>query len=310
MKPIAIGIEVGGTKIQVGLGFTDGELIKILRHQVDPKNGAGGIQRTLIAMADELLDSTGMALAEIDRIGIGFGGPVDTQRGSILKSFQIEGWDNFPLRDWAQEQWNLPVLLQNDASTAGLAEAILGGGRGFSRVFYITIGSGIGGGWILEGRIDEGQGLGAAEIGHMWVPDPQNGLTTELEQICSGWSIGRRARILASTENSSMPEIAGALEKIDAKVVYAAAEQGDKAANLIIAETCQTLGIAIGNVVNLLHPERVIIGGGVSFMGDLFWNALAEQANLRMLPLLAPQVEVVRAELGEDVVVIGALCLE
>jgi glucokinase len=309
MKPSVIGIEIGGTKVQVGLGSTDGTLLKILRNQVDPKNGASGIRRALVSMVGEVLDTAGMTLSNIDRIGIGFGGPVDVKRGRILKSYQINGWDNFPLKDWAEEQWDLPVMVQNDASTAGLAESVLGRGRGYSRVFYITIGSGIGGGWIVNGRIDDGQGLGSAEIGHMWVPDPQTGMPTGLEQVCSGWAIGRRAQTLASWEKTIMTDIAKSLEKIDAKVVYSAAEQGDIAAKLIITETCQTLGIAIGNVINLLHPERVIIGGGVSLMGALFWNTLLEQSNLRMLPLLSPQVDIVSAELKEDVVVIGALCL-
>jgi glucokinase len=176
-------------------------------------------------------------------------------------------------------------------------------------LFYITVGSGIGGGWILNGRIDNGQGLGAAEIGHMWVTHPRNGQFAELEQVCSGWAIGQRAQQAASGALTIMEELAGSLERIDAKIVYQAVEKGDETALCILKETCQTLGVAISNIAALLHPERVVMGGGVSLMGPLFWDQLQAEFRSRVMPVFAPQVELVPAELKEDVVVIGALCL-
>lgn len=307
---LAIGIEIGGTKLQVGVGSTTGSLLSApVRRQVIREDGAEGILRDISTMVTEVLASAGQTLSDIHQIGIGFGGPVHTEQGVVLKSYQIAGWDGFPLKQWAEKQWGKPVAIQNDANTAGLAEALHGSGRGYNRIFYMTIGSGIGGGWIVDGKIDNGQGIGAAEMGHTWVPDPASGRPMELEQLCSGWAIGRRARAAAETERSLMLEIAGELDAIDARIVYAAAEQGDKAAKQILDETCQTLGIAIGNVIALLHPERVIVGGGVSLMGPLFWNALRNEVMVRAMPSFIPSVEVVRAELGEDVVVIGALCL-
>ena len=311
-NPLAIGIEIGGTKIQVGIGSTNGKILPggIIRKQVVRENRAAGIRHDLISMTEELLESKHLQLSNITKIGIGFGGILDTNQGIVLKSFQIDGWDNFPLKEWAEKQWGKPVFIQNDASTAGLAEALHGNGRGHSRVFYMTIGSGVGGGWILNGKIDEGQGFGAAEIGHTWVPDPANGIPTELEQICSGWSIGRRARVAASNQETLMTKLAGTLERIDAKTVYLAAERGDEIANHILEETYQTLALAISNIIALLHPERVILGGGVSLMGSLFWNKLRKEVQTRTIPLFVSQVEVVRAKLKEEVVVIGALRLE
>jgi glucokinase len=234
---------------------------------------------------------------------------LDSARGVVLKSFQIDGWTNFPLREWAEKQWGKPVLIENDASVAGLAESLLGSGQGCSRVFYITAGSGVGGGWIVNGKVDSGQGLGAAEIGHMWVPDPQTGKPAELEQVCSGWAIGERARAAASEQASLMEQVAGSIAEIDAKVAHAAAEQGDAAAIHILHETCQTLAIGMSNVVALLHPQRIILGGGVSLMGPLFWDDLQAEFRARVLPAFASQVKLVPAKLQEDVVVIGALCL-
>ena len=307
---LAIGIEIGGTKIQVGIGSANGKLLKPpIRKQAIRENGAEGIRHDLVGMVAEALDSTRLSLADIHQISIGFGGVLDTNQGLILKSYQIAGWDNFPLQKWAEAQWQKSVVVQNDASTAGLAEALHGSGRGYTRIFYMTIGSGIGGGWIVNGQIDNGQGIGAAEMGHTWVSDPVSGKPIELEQLCSGWAIGHRARLAVKNKKSIMLEMAGSLIAIDAKIVYAAAEKGDELARQILAETCQALGVAISNVIALLHPERVIVGGGVSLMGALFWNALRSATMARSMPSFISSVDVVKAELEEDVVVIGALCL-
>jgi glucokinase len=308
---LALGIEIGGTKTQVGLGTVSGKLIRggVIQSRVVRENGAAGIRRDIVSMTENLLESKHLKLLEISKIGFGFGGILDTNSGVILKSYQIDGWDNFPLKKWAEQRWGRPVFIQNDASVAGLAETLFGNGRGYSRVFYMTIGSGIGGGWIQDGKIDDGQGLGAAEIGHIWVPGPTSGAPVELEQICSGWSIGRRARKVAANEKTLMREIAGATDKIDAKTVYLAAEGGDEIANRILLETCQTLGLAIGNVIALLHPERVILGGGVSLMGPLFWDTLRKEVKSRTISSFAVKVDIVRAKLKDNVVVTGALCL-
>ena len=192
----------------------------------------------------------------------------------MLKSFQVEGWDGFHLVEWAQRKWDRPVVIANDAATAGLAEAMLGAGRGVNRIFYLTIGSGIGGGWIVDGRIDPGQGTGMAELGHTYVPDPQSGAPVELESICSGWAIGQRARAAVEQEPSRMLELVGAVGAIDARTVYAAAEVGDPVATRILYETTATLGLALANVVALFRPRMIVIGGGVSLMGPLFWDGL------------------------------------
>ena len=312
MASLALGIEIGGTKTQVGIGTPRKGLLPggVVRKPVNRAEGANGILQDVVSLVDQILAAQQLSLSDINKIGIGFGGILDSANGVTLKSFQIDGWTNFPLKEWAERQWGKPVYVENDASTAGLAESILGNGRGYSRLFYITIGSGVGGGWILNGKIDSGQGLGAAEIGHMWVPDPQSGSPAELEQVCSGWAIGHRARVAATQAHSLMEEIAGAVDSIDAKVVYAAAEAGDEIAARILRETCQTLGLAISNIVALLHPERVVVGGGVSLMGPIFWNRLQSEFKSRVIPTFAPKVDLVQAILSEDVVVVGALCLE
>lgn len=309
MIMLFMGIEIGGTKLQVGVGTKEASVVELVQRQVQKDLQGEGIRQALVKMVSEVLDSANCELSDIAGIGIGFGGLVDVKTGVTLKSFQIGGWEHFPLRDWAMRQWDRPIAVQNDANTAGLGEVVHGAGRGYSRVFYMTLGSGVGGGWIVDGQIDDGQGLGAAEIGHMWVPSPQCGQPVEFEEVCSGWSIGRRARDYASSDNSQMSHLAGSVEKIDAKVVYSAAELGDDLANRLLTETCQTLGLGIANVISLLHPERIIIGGGVSLMGPLFWTQLREQIQMCSLPAFVGNVDIVKASLGEAVVVIGAIAL-
>ena len=306
---LRIGVEIGGTKLQAALGDADCRVLRIERRSVQPQHGASGIVAALPSMLDALLVDAGANWRDVAAIGIGFGGPVDAQAGVVLRSFQVAGWDGFRLADWAQHTWGRPAVIANDAATAGLAEAMLGAGRGARRVFYMTIGSGIGGGWIVDGRIDHGQGVGMAEVGHTYVPDPQSGAAVELESVCSGWAIGRRARAAVEQESSRMVQIAGSVAAIDARTVYAAAEDGDAVALRVLRETTATLALALANVVALFHPQVIVIGGGVSLMGPLFWDALRSQAMQRSMPAYISSVRIERAALGEEVVPVGALCL-
>ena len=294
---LAVGIEIGGTKLQAGIGLRDGRLVALVRRTVDPAKGGAGIREQIPSLIEEAVSKAGGTPKDLVGLGVGFGGPVDSKRGHILVSHQIEGWADFPLRDWLQKKIEVPVVLQNDAKTAALAEATLGAGKGLKRIFYITVGSGVGGGLVVDGAPDVGQGLGACEIGHTWVPDPESGKPEKLEHVASGWSIGKRgSRRLGR-------EVSGA-------EVAALAGKGDVAAKRVVEESAEALAIAIGNVLALLHPERFIVGGGVSLMGDLWWGPLRRAlAEKFAFPPFAQSYEVVPSALGEEVVVIGAVLL-
>ncbi|MBV8878508.1 MAG: ROK family protein [Planctomycetaceae bacterium] len=294
---LAVGVEIGGTKLQAGIGSGDGALTALVRRGVDPSKGGAGIREQLPSIIDEAIAKAGCSAKQLVGLGVGFGGPVDFHRGRILVSHQIEGWSDFPLREWLAKKVEVPVVLQNDAKTAALAEATLGAGKGRKRIFYITVGSGVGGGLVLDGVPDVGQGLGAGEIGHTWVPDPETGKPEKLEHVASGWSIGKRgSRRLGR-------ELSGAH-------VAALAAKGDAAAIRTIEESAEALAIGIGNVLALLHPERFIIGGGVSLMGELWWGPLKKALAERFaFQPFAHAFDVVPASLGEEVVVIGAVRL-
>jgi glucokinase len=311
LAPLAIGIEIGGTKLQAGVGAADGRRLGLARFRVDAARGAAGIRESIPGLLDEALQQAGASAGDVAGIGVGFGGPVDSKRGVTLVSHQIDGWRDFPLRSWLGERWRIPASVQNDASLAGYAEALLGAGRGFRRIFYVTLGSGVGGGLVTGGVIDEGQGLGAGEIGHTWVPDPSTGQPVHLEDVCSGWGIGRRARErMARGAASGLAEFSGGRpEAMTAQTVHAAAEAGNAEARALLDETARTLALGICNVAAILHPERFVIGGGVSLMGSLFWDPLREHVRQRVFGPFVGSFDIVRAELGEEVVVMGGILL-
>src|SRR5438067_3468856 len=182
-----VGIEIGGTKLQIGLGPGDGTLAALWRGGVAVARGGDGIRDQIVRETPLLLEVAGVERRQIRGVGVGFGGPVDDADQTVIKSHQIEGWDGFPLAEWLTELLGWPVALGNDADVAGLAEALFGAGRGVSPIFYITIGSGIGGGLIINGEIYRGCGKGAAEIGHLIFGTPTVPIT--LEEHASGWAI-------------------------------------------------------------------------------------------------------------------------
>jgi len=318
--PLLLGIEFGGTKLQLGLGHGDGRLLSFERRTIDPTRGAQGILAQVQEAFGSLLKAVGAAPDSIAAAGVGFGGPVDADHGVIIKSHQIVGWDQFPLADWIRQHLEIPrVAVQNDADTAGLAEAHLGAGEGLSPLLYVTIGSGIGGGLILDGKIFRGSGAGALEIGHLWVVDRTDsdlGFQT-LEDIASGWAIGQAGRrdaerqLAQGTEQGIMLQLAGGdPEKVTGALVAKAAQLGDPEAGFILGKAVHAMAHALNQAVTLLAPRRIILGGGVSLMGEELWfEPIRAQLELNVFPPFRGTFDIVPARLGEEVVVHGALAL-
>ena len=311
--PLLLGIEIGGTKLQLGLGRADGRLLALERRPIRPEGGAEAILQQIAEAFEPLLAQRTGPGGHPEAVGIGFGGPVDADRGMALHSNQIAGWDGFALADWIRRTLGIPrVTIQNDADTAGLGESRFGAGVGLSPVFYVTIGSGIGGGLIIDGQIYRGNGAGAAEIGQVWIDDRRCG-PRRLEEIASGWSIGQRARAILADGEHSGPLAATAradLSKLDAKAVAQAAADGDPSAISLLATATQALGRALAHVVTLLAPRRIILGGGVSLIADELWlNPIREVVEAWVFPPFRGTFDLVSAQLGEEVVIHGALAL-
>jgi glucokinase len=311
-----LGIEIGGTKLQIGVGAGDGSLAGLWRGNVDIALGPEGIRRQIAAAIPELIKRSGTTRRDLQSAGIGFGGPVDDSSRRIIKSHQIAGWDNFPVADWMGDLIGLPCALGNDADVAGLAEALYGAGKGFSPLFYITIGSGIGGGLIIEQQIYRGCGRGAAEIGHLAAGrhDSTDKTRVVVELEASGWAIQERARRQASRDpklgTALLRRSGGDPARITAEHVAEAARQGDPLALDVLQHAWTALAEAICHVVALLCPRRIVIGGGVSMMGEnLFFKPLRQMVAARVFKPFAGSFDIVAACLGEDVVVHGAIAL-
>jgi glucokinase len=294
-----LGIEIGGTKLQIGLGPDDGRLRGLWRGPIDVTAGPDGIRKQITAAIPELLASADIPRQELRGVGIGFGGPVDDATRTVIKSHQIEGWDGFPLADWVSEIAGLPAALGNDADVAGLAEALHGAGKGLSPIFYITIGSGIGGGLILNGEIYRGVGRGAAEIGHLLVDGAWWGhdRINRLEQVASGWAIAEAG---TSVYN----------RRVTAEQVVDLARQQDLQAVEILEQAQVALAEGIVHVITLLCPRRIVIGGGVSLIGEeLLFAPLRRLVAGNGFAPFAGLTDIVPAALGEEVVVHGAIAL-
>ncbi len=298
MAAMFLGIEIGGTKLQLGLGHGDGALAGLWRGAVDPSKGADGIRQQIVQAVPELLSQAKIDRGQLRGLGIGFGGPVDDATRTVIKSHQIQGWDNFPLADWIGELVGLPAVLGNDADVAGLAEALFGAGKGLSPIFYITIGTGIGGGLIINGEIYRGSGRGAAEIGHLRVPG-LHGLIAILEDAASGWGMQK-----------VLVELNGVADPPSAAAIAQQAARGDVLACEVVTFAIDRLAEGICHVIALLCPRRIVIGGGVALMGErLLFEPLRKLVAERVFTPFANCYEIAPAALGEEVVVHGALAL-
>jgi len=285
-----IGIEIGGTKLQIVAGDENGNVSERLRFAVEPIAGGPGIREQIkIALPGFIRKTNARA------IGVGFGGPVDWKSGQICCSHQIEGWSEFPLQSWLSELSGFRVRVDNDANVAALGEALHGAGRSHNLVFYVTIGSGIGGGFVVDRKIYHGAKPGESEIGHVRLD--RSGTT--VESRCSGWAVDKKVRAakLADTNGG------------EAKLLKDLVATGNATAQQILNETADDLGFGLSHVVHLFHPEIIVLGGGLSLVGEPL-RAATETALLKyMMHAFAPGPRIVLAHLKEDAVPIGALAL-
>src|SRR5881394_2878899 len=212
-----LGLEIGGTKLQIVTGNASAQILDRRRLAVDPARRGAGIREHIKATLAELVPATKPAA-----IGVGFGGPVDWKTGEICCSHQIEGWAEFKLRDWLQSLSGLPVRVDNDANTGTLGEALHGAGVGFNPVCYVTLGSGVGGGLVVDGKIYHGAKPGETEIGHVRLD--RSGTT--VESRCSGWAVDAKIRQLKTANLASpLSKLIGDSTGGEAKYLVAALEQ-------------------------------------------------------------------------------------
>ena len=319
---VVVGADIGGTNQTVAVARLDGEVIATHRRRLGEGGTAQEVVANVFAMIDEALETVrrdhgeGAAPGRLLRVGIGFGGPVDHKEGVVLRSHHVPGWDGYPLREAVEQRLDAPVVLDNDANAAALGEALFGAGRGSRDLLYVNVGTGIGAGIVLNGRLHHGQHGMAGEIGHVTVlPDgPECGCGKRgcLEALASGRSLGRRAREAAAAEPRDAARLValagGSAAAIQGPHVVEAAAAGDALAARLVEETAGYLGLALGNAANLLDPALIVLGGGLAAAGDVLFAPLGAAVRQHLLPG-TPAPPVVPAALGYDAGIAGALAL-
>lgn len=248
-------------------------------------------------------------------VGVSFGGPVNFTTGTVRLSHHVPGWQNTPLQQLLEAEFGIPVRIDNDANAAALGEQRFGAGRGYNDLLYVTVSTGVGGGWILNGRPWRGFAGMAGEIGHI-VVDPQGplclcGKRGCVERLASGPYMAQQVRevLLQQPDRDSILRslVNHDLNQLTAIHISQAAAQADPVAQAVLQRSAWALGVGIGNVANLINPQCFILGGGVTKAGGLFWQTLRQTACETALPEV--QFEIVPAALGDDAPLWGAIVL-
>jgi glucokinase len=308
-----LGIEIGGTKLQLGVGTGNGSPFAGFRRlDVDPTGGAEGIRRQIEEAGRELLSQFPVRGA-----AYGFGGPINGSAGIVTTSHQVAGWDNFPLVDWTVEKLGVPTFLGNDCDMAALAEARFGAGREKSSVFYVTVGTGVGGGLVIDGALYGSHRPAVSEIGHLRPGLDAAEPSQTIESIASGRGIETAIRNALTKSESADPHAADLLRRcgkdlrqISGRMAADAAAEGNSLAQEVIDVACRALGWGIAQVITLLAVEIVVVGGGVALAGEkIFFEPLRQYVRRYVFPPLRDSYAIVPASLGEEVVVHGAVAM-
>lgn len=306
-----LAFDFGGTKLAVGLTTVGNQAWeRVIRVPRPIDTDASHNYALMVSLARELLERR-----RPRAIGVSFGGPVDSAQGIVRKSLHVPGWEQLPLAARLSAEFDAPVRIDNDGNAAALGEHRFGAGRGCLGFLYVTVSTGVGGGWVLNGQVWRGRDGLAGEIGHVTVdpdgPECLCGGRGCVERLASGPWMARHAQDLLARypERGALlrAAVGHELGQIDARQVAIAAEQGDDVAQEALDQAARALGIGLGNAVNLINPDRIALGGGVSGSGPRYWNALRSAANATAMPGIP--VEIVPAALGDEAPLWGAAAL-
>lgn len=311
-KQYVIGVDLGGTKIYTALAAEDGQVLAEVKIPTEAGKGLSHVVERIVESVEQVQRAA--PPKTVRALALGAPGPLDTVKGIIHLAPNLQ-WQNVPIKQILEERLSLPVLLDNDANLAALGEHVFGAGRGEENMVYITVSTGVGGGLVLGGRLYRGSTDGAGEIGHMTV-SPGGSLCSCgnrgcLEAVASGTAIAREARELVDRGGGRriLAEAGGDPGLITAAVVAKAAAAGDPEAASIVREAVRFLGIGIANILNLLNPSLVVLGGGVMETGELVWEGIRREVRARALEAARAGARLVPAGLGGRAGVMGAIAL-
>ena len=312
-----VGIDLGGTNIAAGVMPTDGTREIAMRMvQTHAEEGSDAVVNRIAALIEDVIAQTqletGAERSDFLGVGIGSPGPLDRARGVVIVTPNL-GWRDFPLRDEVSKRVNLPATLDNDANCATIGEWWCGAAKGGRNVVGLTIGTGIGGGLILDGKLYHGASDAAGEIGHTTIDSTGRrckcGNYGCLEAYTSGPAIAERAReVLEGDDDSLLPAMVdGDLSKITAQTVFEASKRGDRVALDVVRDTAHFLGVGISNLINIFNPDTFVIAGGVTQAGELLFDPLRAEVRRRAFKPSVEACRIVPGALPLSAGVVGAV---
>ena len=306
-----LAVDIGGTTIRLALVSTEGQIMAREHCPTMAEEGPGPVIDRMLSAIKGFLHSHNVDLSRLHSVSIAAAGAIDTDNGIVTMSPSLPGWVDIPLRSNIEAAYGRSPFILSDASAAALGEHWFGAGRNSANLVYITVSTGIGGGIIVDNNLYSGTSGSAGEIGHMTID--VNGAVCNcgslgcLETLASGTAVAREAiRRIGNGEASSLTKTRGGIEYITAEKVGQAAREGDTLALAVISRAARYLGVGLANLVNILNPDMIIVGGGLSKLGDLLLEPAREVVRERAFGLPAQAVRVVPSQLGDDAGILGA----
>lgn len=312
MNQAYLGIDLGGSNITAALITASGKLLRLEKIKTHSHEGVRKTIARVVDLARLVQVAANVPNRDVKAVGIGVPGVVSCKAGLVRFSPNLPGWKNVPLASKIKTALKKPITMDNDANVAAYGEKWMGAGKKHDHVVVYTLGTGVGGGVIVDGKLVHGYCDGAGELGHMTIlpegPRCNCGNRGCLEALVSGTAIAREGRrALKANPKSALARLCeGRSDKVTSKLVFQAASAGDVAAKNIVAQTGRFLGIAVANIINLLNPEVVIIGGGVSKAGEDLLRHVRREAQRRTLDDLSKCSKIVAAKLEDRAGVYGA----
>lgn len=297
-----LGMDIGGTKCAVVISEKNSNAVKDkIRFETKTERGWRKVVDELISSAVEITERNDIALTDVISCGVSCGGPLDSDSGIIMRPPNLPDWDNVPLADIVKERLGIPCKVRNDADACALAEWKFGAGKGCKNMIFLTFGTGMGAGLILNGKLYTGACGMAGEVGHIRLePDGPLGYgkAGSFEGFCSGSGIASMSKKMLSIYNgtTSIPK-----DEVTAKTVAQAAAGGDKLAGAIYRKCGEKLGLGLSILIDILNPERIVIGSIFQRSGRLLIDSMNEVIKREALAVSAEKCEIVPAMLGDDI---------
>ena len=311
-EALILGIDLGGSKILSAVADSQGKMLSSDHSATPAAQGPEAVIQAMLDSADRALKQAGITASALGAIGVGAPGISSPETGILFTSPHLPEWRDVPLRDIIQKKLGKKTFLTNDANAAAVGEFYFGAGRGTRNLIYITISTGIGGGIIIDGNLYTGSSGAAGEVGHMTIdvngPLCNCGNRGCWETLASGTALAREAkqRIKEGVRTSILDYADGDVEKVTAQVIHNAAEQGDNLARDLITWTGYYVGVGLANLINIFNPEIIVIGGGLSNIGDMLLEPAYKEAEERAFKQAYQKVRFARAELVQNSGVLGA----